>query len=138
MKTIQTFAPVLYSYGSDNEYPYIVSPLAYNAETYLSTSPGETIPKLGPSLQDGRNIPEGSTFNTQDTYTFKFTSKCLDLLEWQLRLGSHTINLERFWGKSSVRLVAYDSHEPLTDSSDTTLVFCAQVQPFHERVQNSK
>ena len=143
LKSIQAFAPILYSYGNDNEYPYIVSPLEYNAETFLSTSPGEPIPRLGPSLQDGRNIPqqEGSVatlFNTQDTYTFRFSSKCLDLLEWQLRIGSYTVNLEKFWGKSSVRLVAYDAHEPLTDSSDNTLVFCAEVQPFHERVQNSK
>ena len=140
LKLIQTFAPILYSYGNveTNEYPYIVSPLEYNAETFLSTSPEELLPKLGMTLKDGRNIESGrNNFNTQDTYTFKFSSQCLDLLNWQVKIGKYNINLEKFWGTSSIRLIAYDEDKPLLDSDDSNHVFSAQVQPLHERVVNS-
>ena len=125
LKLIQTFAPILYSYGNNDNgvLPYIVSPLEYNAETFIATSPGEDPPMLGSSLRDGRNIMEGTKFNTHDTYTFRFSSLCLDFLQWQLRIGDYTINLEKFWGNSSVRLIAYDEAQPLTDSNDSNHIF---------------
>ena len=93
------------------------------------------------TLKDGRNIEDGNnSFNTHDTYTFKFSSRCLDLLNWQVKIGKYNINLENFWGTSSIRLIAYDEYNKpvLHDSEDdSNQVFCAQVQPLHERVVNS-
>ena len=135
-KLIQNFAPILFSYGNDKELPFVVSPLEYNAETYIATPSHLEPPQLGRSLKREHNIAKGSKFNTEDIYTFRFSNPCFDLVEWQFSLGDHKINLEDLLGTSSVSLIAYDNDESVAHATadDQYHMFLAQVQPFHERV----
>ena len=150
-KLIQAFAPIKFSYGNEknNELPYVTSPLEYNAETYIATPPTEIPPPLGRSLIREKNIETtsdgnrdgSSTFNTIDTYTFRFSNPCFDLVEWQFSLGDYKINLEDMLGTSNVNLIAYEHDDGATASSSSSSsdddyyhMFFATVQPYHERV----
>ena len=150
-KLIQAFAPIKFSYGNEksNELPYVTSPLEYNAETYIATPPTEIPPTLGRSLvreknintdDDGNGNNNASSFNTIDTYTFRFSNPCFDLVEWQFSLGDYKINLEDMLGTSNVNLIAYEHNDDnvnkgsSSSDDDYYQMFFATVQPYHERV----
>ncbi|CAH0515468.1 unnamed protein product [Peronospora belbahrii] len=126
---------VSFSFGSSmdsqdaDELPAVSFPLFQSVDQFVETPEGETPPALGTDnfgeCEDKRNkrrhTPLGAeSYQVGSTYTFDFHTMYVDLTKWEtanLPGGLNAMDLATFFDSLPLRLVAYEVHSAIVDTS---------------------
>eukprot|EP00565_Helicotheca_tamesis_P001571 CAMPEP_0185737978 /NCGR_PEP_ID=MMETSP1171-20130828/31747_1 /TAXON_ID=374046 /ORGANISM="Helicotheca tamensis, Strain CCMP826" /LENGTH=364 /DNA_ID=CAMNT_0028409051 /DNA_START=153 /DNA_END=1247 /DNA_ORIENTATION=- len=109
-----------YSFGgSKEELPHISFPV----QTAMYTH------KVGKynGNEDDDDDDESDYWNTKDTYILSYSARSIDLARWKI-LHPFEINLERFWGKSDLRLVIYERDDARLEGLKKNYLFNLQLE----------